>query len=125
MKATVSILACAAAFAIATPAAAAATGGGGASLVPGTAPTALAASTHTCTPTESSFTSLTATVTVPCREARALNRFMLRHESLDRPFVLHGHRWRGRVYSRANDQTFMLYRDGAKKIWLTYGGEAS
>jgi hypothetical protein len=86
---------------------------------------ASAAQPHRCTPAEPSFTSLTATSTVSCREARALNTYMTRHETLGGRFVLNGETWLGTVYSRTNNQTNMVYRDGTQTVWITYGGPAS
>jgi hypothetical protein len=86
---------------------------------------ASAAQPHRCTPAEPSFTSLTATSTVSCREARALNTYMTRHETLAGRFVLNGETWLGTVYSRTNNQTNMVYRDGTQTVWITYGGPAS
>jgi hypothetical protein len=80
---------------------------------------------HRCTPAEPSFTSLTATSTVSCREARALNTYMTRHETLGGRFVLNGETWLGTVYSRTTNQTNMVYRDGTQTVWITYGGPAS
>jgi hypothetical protein len=89
------------------------------------APRASAAQPHRCTPAEPSFTSLTASSTVSCREARALNSYMTNHETLAGRFVLNGETWLGTVYSRANNQTDMVYRDGTQTVWITYGGAAS
>jgi hypothetical protein len=86
---------------------------------------ASAARPHRCTPSEPSFTSLLATSTVSCREARALNTYMTRHETLAGRFVLNGETWLGTVSSRANDETDMIYRDGTEVVWITYGGPAS
>lgn len=86
---------------------------------------ASAAQPHRCTPSEPSFTSLTATSTVSCYEARALNTYMTRHETLAGRFVLNGETWLGTVYSRTNNQTDMVYRDGPQTVWITYGGPAS
>jgi hypothetical protein len=86
---------------------------------------AAAAQPHRCTPAEPSFTSLTATATVSCREARALNTYMTRHETLAGRFVLNRETWLGTVYSRSTDQTEMVYRDGPQTVWITYGGSAS
>ena len=86
---------------------------------------ASAAQPHRCTPSEPSFTSLTATPTVSCRQARALNTYMTRHETLAGRFVLNGETWLGTVYSRTNNQTDMVYRDGPQTVWITYGGPAS
>jgi hypothetical protein len=80
---------------------------------------------HRCTPAEPSFTSLTATSAVSCREARALNTYMTSHETLAGRFVLNGETWLGTVYSRAKNQTDMVYRDGTQAVWITYGGAAS
>ena len=80
---------------------------------------------HRCTPSEPSFTSLLATSTVSCREARALNTYMTRHETLAGRFMLNGETWLGTVSSRANDETDMVYRDGTQMVWITYGGPAS
>jgi hypothetical protein len=80
---------------------------------------------HRCTPSQPSFTSLMATPTVSCREARALNTYMTRHETLAGRFVLNGETWLGRVYSRAQNETDMVYRDRAQTVWITYGGPAS
>jgi hypothetical protein len=81
--------------------------------------------THQCRPSQPAFTALVASSTVSCREARAMNSFMMRHETLSGGFMLRGKVWRGTVYSRADDQTAMVYRHGAQRIWITYGGEAS
>jgi hypothetical protein len=89
------------------------------------APAAAAAPTHRCLPSEPSFTSLVASATVTCREARTMNTFMMTHETLSGGFMLRGQTWRGTVYSRADDQTAMVYRHRGQRIWLTYGGEAS
>jgi hypothetical protein len=89
------------------------------------APPASAAQPHRCTPSEPSFTSLLATSTVSCREARALNTYMTRHETLAGRFVLNGETWLGTVSSRAKDETEMVYRDGTQVVWITYGGSAS
>src|ERR1700677_1462623 len=86
---------------------------------------ASAARPHRCTPSEPSFTSLVATTTVSCREARALNAYMTRHETLAGRFVLNGETWLGTVYSRTNNQTDMVYRDGTQTVWITYDGAAS
>ena len=86
---------------------------------------ASAARPHRCTPAEPSFTSLTATTTVSCRAARALNAYMTRHETLAGRFVLNGETWLGTVYSRTNNQTDMVYRDGTQTVWITYDGAAS
>jgi hypothetical protein len=84
-----------------------------------------AAQPHRCTPSEPSFTSLLATSTVSCREARALNTYMTRHETLAGRFVLNGETWLGTVSSRAKDETDMVYRDRTQTIWITYAGDAS
>ena len=89
------------------------------------AASASAARPHRCTPSEPSFTSLLATSTVSCREARALNTYMTRHETLAGRFVLNGETWLGTVSSRAFDETDMVYRDGTQMVWITYGGPAS
>jgi hypothetical protein len=86
---------------------------------------ASAGAPHRCTPSQPSFTSLTATPTVSCREARALNTYMTRHETLSGGFTLNGETWLGTVSSRAQDATDMIYRDGAGTVWITYGGPAS
>jgi hypothetical protein len=86
---------------------------------------ASAAQPHRCTPSEPSFTALTATSTVSCRQARALNTYMTRHETLAGRFVLNGETWLGTVYSRTNNQTDMVYRDRRQTVWITYGGPAS
>ena len=88
-------------------------------------PPATPAHTHRCTPAEPSFTSLVATAEVRCREARALNAYMTRHETLSKAFSFGGETWRGTVYSRAHDDTAMVYRHGSERVWITYGGEAS
>jgi hypothetical protein len=80
---------------------------------------------HRCTPSQPSFTSLMATATVSCRKARALNTYMTRHETLAGRFVLNGQTWLGAVYTRAENETDMVYRAGAQTVWLTYGGPAS
>jgi hypothetical protein len=80
---------------------------------------------HRCTPSQPSFTSLMATATVSCREARALNTYMTRHETLAGRFVLNGETWHGAVSARAQNETDMVYRAGAQTVWLTYGGPAS
>jgi hypothetical protein len=80
---------------------------------------------HRCTPSEPSFTSLTATSAVSCREARALNTYMTRHETLAGRFVLNGESWLGTVSSRPRNETDMVYRDGTQTVWITYGGPAS
>jgi hypothetical protein len=116
MKAVVITLLSAAALAFAPAAAAAGTGPTAAA---GTAPT------HSCTPADPSFTSLAATPTVTCREARAMNHYMMTHETLSGGFTMRGKAWRGAVYSRADEQTYMVYRHGAQRIWITYGGAAS
>jgi hypothetical protein len=84
-----------------------------------------AAQPHRCTPSQPSFTSLTATRTVSCREARALNTYMTRHETLSGRFTLNGDTWLGTVSSRAQNETDMVYRDGAQTVWITYGGSAT
>lgn len=84
-----------------------------------------AAHAHRCTPSRPSFTLLAATADVRCREARALNRYMIHHETLSKAFSFGGRTWSGTVYSRADDHTAMLYRHGADRVWITYGGEAS
>jgi hypothetical protein len=84
-----------------------------------------AAQPHRCTPSQPSFTSLTATPTVSCREARALNTYMTRHETLSGRFTLNGDTWLGTVFSRAQNETEMVYRDGSQMVWITYGGSAS
>jgi hypothetical protein len=86
---------------------------------------AAAARAHRCTPSERSFTSLTATSAVSCREARALNTYMTTHETLAGRFVLNGETWLGTVYSRAQNQTDMVYRHGTQTVWITYGASAS
>ncbi len=86
---------------------------------------AAAATSHRCAPSEPSFTSLTATVTVSCQRARALNTYMTSHETLAGRFVLNGVTWLGTVYSRADNQTDMVYRSGPQMVWITYGGPAS
>jgi hypothetical protein len=80
---------------------------------------------HRCTPSQPSFTSLTATPTVSCREARALNTYMTRHETLAGRFTLNGGTWLGTVSSRAQNDTEMVYRDGSQTVWITYDGPAS
>jgi hypothetical protein len=80
---------------------------------------------HRCTPSQPSFTSLLATPTVSCREARALNTYMTRHETLSGRFVLNGETWLGTVSARTTNQTVMVYRAGAQTVWITYGGLAS
>ena len=60
-----------------------------------------------------------------CREARALNTYMTRHETLSGRFTLNGDTWLGTVSSRAQNETDMVYRDGAQTVWITYGGSAS
>lgn len=90
------------------------------------APTPASASQlHGCTPAEPSFTSLTATSAVSCREARALNTYMTRHETLAGRFVLNGETWLGTVSARATNETNMVYRSGAQTVWISYGGTAS
>ena len=89
------------------------------------APAAFAAHPHRCTPSQPSFTSLLATSTVSCRQARALNTYMTRHETLAGRFVLNGETWLGTVSSRAPNETDMVYRNGAQTVWITYGGPAS
>jgi hypothetical protein len=103
-------LICAAMLAVATPAAAA---------------PPVSARPHRCAPSEPSFTSLRATSTVSCRQARALNTYMTRHETLAGRFVLDGETWLGTVFSRGKDETDMVYRDGTQTVWITYAGEAS
>jgi hypothetical protein len=115
MKAVVISLASCAALAFAPAAAAASM----------RALSASAAPTHACTPSDPSFTSLVATPTVTCRQARAMNDYMMTHETLSGGFTMRGRSWRGTVYSRAGDRTFMVYRHGAQRIWITYGGAAS
>jgi hypothetical protein len=66
-----------------------------------------------------------ATATVSCREARALNTYMTRHETLAGRFVLNGETWLGTIFSRARNETGMVYRDGTHAVWITYGGPAS
>ena len=88
-------------------------------------PATPAAHTHRCTPSRPSFTWLAATADVRCREARALNTYMIHHETLSKAFRFGGRTWRGTVYSRADNETAMLYRHGADRVWITYGGEAS
>jgi hypothetical protein len=90
-----------------------------------TASPASATAPHRCAPSEPSFTSLTATPTVSCRAARALNTYMTTHETLAGRFVLSGETWLGIVYSRADRQTDMVYRHGTQTVWITYGGSAS
>ena len=80
---------------------------------------------HRCTPSQPSFISLVATSTVTCREARALNTYMTRHETLSGRFTLNGETWLGAVSSRAENETDMVYRDGTQTVWITYGGPAS
>jgi hypothetical protein len=89
------------------------------------APPAAAATPHRCVPSEASFTSLTATATVSCQQARALNTYVTSHETLAGRFVLNGVTWLGTVFSRADDQTNMVYRHGTQMVWITYGGPAS
>jgi hypothetical protein len=98
-----------------------------ATAAPATAQTAATAPAHAhrCTPSQPSFTSLMATATVSCRKARALNTYMTRHETLAGRFVLNGQTWLGAVYTRAENETDMVYRAGAQTVWLTYGGPAS
>lgn len=86
---------------------------------------ASAARPHRCTPSEPSFTSLTANAAVSCREARALNTYMTSHETLAGGFVVDGKTWLGTVRSRADNQTDMVYRHGKQTVWMTYGGAAS
>jgi hypothetical protein len=86
---------------------------------------AAAARPHRCTPSEPSFTSLTATSDVSCREARALNTYMTSHETLAGRFVMNGETWLGTVYSRPQNRTDMVYRHGTQTVWITYGGSAS
>jgi hypothetical protein len=88
-------------------------------------PAAPATGTHQCTPTQPSFTSLVATDEVGCREARALNAYMVHHETLSKAFAFAGATWRGTVYSRAHDRTAMVYRHGRDRVWITYAGQAS
>jgi hypothetical protein len=66
-----------------------------------------------------------ATATVSCREARALNTYMTRHETLAGRFALNGGTWLGTVSSRARDETSMVYRNGVQAVWITYSGPAS
>ena len=87
-------------------------------------PTA-AAQTRRCTPTQPSFASLTATPTVSCGEARAMNTYMTSHETLSGAFTLRGETWSGTVYARRRGRTYMVYRHGAQAIWITYRGAAS
>ena len=87
--------------------------------------TPAAAHTHRCTPARPSFTLLAATDAVRCREARALNTYMIHHETLSKAFTFGGQTWRGTVYSRAHDHTAMVYGHGRERVWITYGGEAS
>ena len=54
-----------------------------------------------------------------------MNTYMTRHETLGGRFVLNGETWLGTVYSRTNNQTNMVYRDGTQTVWITYGGPAS
>ena len=89
------------------------------------APPATPARTHRCTPARPSFTSLVATAEVRCRQARALNMYVIHHETLSKGFWFGGETWRGTVYSRAGDRTSMVYRHGADRVWITYGGPAS
>jgi hypothetical protein len=88
-------------------------------------PPATPSHTHRCTPARPAFTSLIATTQVRCREARALNAYMIHHETLSKGFWFGGETWRGTIYSRANDRTAMVYRHGADRVWITYGGAAS
>jgi hypothetical protein len=88
-------------------------------------PAAPATGAHQCTPTQPSFTSLVATADVSCRKARALNTYMVHHETLSKAFEFAGTSWRGTVYSRAQDRTAMVYRHGRDRVWITYGGQAS
>jgi hypothetical protein len=88
-------------------------------------PAAPATGTHRCTPAQPSFTSLVATADVGCREARALNTYMVHHETLSKAFEFAGTTWRGTVYSRAHGHTAMLYRHGRDRVWITYAGQAS
>lgn len=80
---------------------------------------------HRCNPSQPLFTSLMATSAVSCRRARALNTYMTRHETLAGRFVLDGETWLGTVSSRAQNDTDMVYRDGAQTVWITYAGPAS
>jgi hypothetical protein len=96
-----------------------------AALAASPAPATPATHTHRCTPAQPTFTSLVATTEVRCREARALNTFMVHHETLSQAFSFGGETWRGTVYSRAHDDTAMVYRHGRERVWITYGGEAS
>jgi hypothetical protein len=89
------------------------------------APPRAAVSPHRCTPSQPSFTSLMATPTVSCRQARALNTYMTRHETLAGRFLLNGETWLGTVSSRAQNETEMVYRNGAQTVWITYAGPAS
>ena len=66
-----------------------------------------------------------ATATVSCRQARALNTYMTRHETLAGRFILNGETWLGTVSTRAQNRTEMVYRNGARTVWLTYGSPAS
>jgi hypothetical protein len=94
-------------------------------LAPSVASAQTQSQTHRCRPSQPSFTALVASSTVSCHEARAMNTYMMRHETLSGGFVLRGKLWRGTVYSRAEDSTDMVYRHGAQRIWITYGAEAS
>ena len=96
-----------------------------AALATAPAPPTPAANTHRCTPSQPSFTSLVATAEIRCRKARALNTYMVHHETLSNAFRFGGETWRGTVYSRASDHTAMVYRHGAQRVWITYGGQAS
>jgi hypothetical protein len=89
------------------------------------APRVPATHPHRCTPSQPAFTSLMATPTVSCREARALNTYMTRHETLSGRFVLNGATWVGIVSARTRNETHMVYRDGTQTVWITYGGLAS
>jgi hypothetical protein len=86
---------------------------------------ASAVQSHRCAPSQPSFTSLMATPAVSCREARALNTYMTRHETLSGRFTLNGETWLGTVSSRAQNETEMVYHDGDQTVWITYAGPAS
>lgn len=83
------------------------------------------ARTHRCKPAARAFTSLVASDTVSCTEARDLNRYMMTHETLSGAFRLRGETWRGKVYARSHGRTAMVYRHDRQKVWLTFRGSAS
>lgn len=84
-----------------------------------------AGQTHRCAPSQPSFSSLTATLNVSCAQARALNAYMATHETLAGSFRFGGATWLGSIYSRAHRNTYLVYRQNGKTIWIVFPHDAS